>query len=103
VARAVATRGGSALLVTHRLRDVLEVCDRVTVLRGGKHVGTVPCAGLTEEALLSMMLGRRAGALYPDRTAAVRGDRVLYAEGLGGDQVADFSFDLHAGEIVGIT
>jgi ribose transport system ATP-binding protein len=103
VARAVATRGGSALLVTHRLRDVLEVCDRVTVLRGGKHVGTVACAGLTEEALLSMMLGRRAGALYPDRVARTRGDRVVFAEGLGGDQITDFSFDLHAGEIVGIT
>ncbi len=122
--------GGTAVLVTHKLRDALRHADAVTVLRRGRTVLARPVGrgadALTEAALATAMLGegatapapevaadpaalagaapddRRDGAPARDRTAVVRADRVRAADAWGVVRVRDATFSLYAGEIVGV-
>jgi ribose transport system ATP-binding protein len=83
----------------------MEVCDRLTVLRDGRVVGTVETADVTMEGLKRMMVGREmAGDYYRDDDAPSCGEaKVLSVRGLTvGDEVQDVCFDLHEGEIVGL-
>jgi ABC-type sugar transport system ATPase subunit len=63
--RALKAKGSSILYVTHRLGEIFEVCDTVTVLRNGRHVTTRAVAGLERQELIEFMLGRRFGEMYP--------------------------------------
>jgi len=99
--------GGAAVLyISHLLPEVLEICDRVTVMRDGRVVRTLDRAdvgrGPEAEAMLgSLMVGREMGDHFPRRGA--RGDRtVLSVRGLSaGGAVRDVSFDVRAGEVLG--
>ena len=59
--------GVSVIFISHRLEEVFELCDRVTVLKDGKLVGTRQVAEVTREALISMMVGRDLGELFPPK------------------------------------
>jgi ribose transport system ATP-binding protein len=104
--RDVAGRGGSALLVSHQLEEVLEHTDRVTVLRDGRVVASsVPTSELSERELIRLMLGRelqiesrRRRAPAPERAAVAAEIR-----GLRGDMVVDATLALADGEVVGVT
>jgi len=100
--RAVARRGSAVIFVSHRLDEVLGISDRISVLRDGRLAGTVETGAVTEAALVSMMLGRELGRLYPTRTAAQL-DRILGIEGLSGQLVRGLDLRMHRGEIVGLT
>ena len=63
--RALKAKGSSILYVTHRLGEIFEICDSVTVLRNGRHVTTRPVAGLERRELIALMLGRRFEEMYP--------------------------------------
>jgi simple sugar transport system ATP-binding protein len=99
--------GKSIIFISHKLNEVLEVADRITVLRRGKKIDTVPKAGATEDSLAKMMVGREV-LLRVQKTAAEPGDVVLRVEDLhvqddrGLPAVRGVSFDVRAGEIVGI-
>ncbi len=92
--------GAAVLFISHRLQEVFEICQRVTVMRDGRHVFTRPLAGLAADDLVQAMVGREV----VDRpTAGVRemGDVVLAVERLTREGVfSDVSFNVHAGEIV---
>jgi ABC-type sugar transport system ATPase subunit len=90
------------LFISHRLDEVFAICDRVTVLKDGRVVGTHDIADVTRERLISMMVGRDLGDLFPPRPAAARtSEPVLRAEGVAvGERVRDISIELRAGEIV---
>lgn len=102
--RLLASEGTSVLMVSHNLREVLDICDRVTVLRNGAVVESgLSTEGLTEADLTRLVLGRENLVedlieLYPAQPThfAVR------AEGVGGGRVRDVSFEVHGGEVVGI-
>jgi ribose transport system ATP-binding protein len=100
--RGVAARGSSVLFVSHRLEEVLEISDRISVIRDGRLVGTVERAGASEGQLIEMMLGRALGELYPAR-AAREGERFFGVHGLTGKIATDISFDVHRGEVIGLT
>ncbi len=107
VVRDLKSRGTSIIFISHKLNEVLEISDRVTVLRRGKKVDTVPTAGATEEGLARMMVGREVllrvekGAGTPtDALLRVQELRVLDDRGL--EAVRGVSFEVRAGEIVGI-
>lgn len=100
--RDVARRGSAVVFVSHRLDEIMEIADRVSVLRDGQLVQTVATAGTSARQLVAAMLGRELGTLYPVRGVA-RGRRVLGAERLSGRMVRDVSFDVHEGEILGLT
>ena len=63
--RALKAKGSSILYVTHRLGEIFEICDSVTVLRNGRHVTTRAVAGLERRELIALMLGRRFEEMYP--------------------------------------
>jgi len=96
--------GVSVLFISHRLDEIFAICDRVTVLKDGRLVGTHDTGEVTRERLISMMVGRDLGDLFPPRPAVARSGRsVLRAEGIAiGDRVRDASIDLRAGEIVAL-
>ena len=103
VVRQLARSGTTVVLVSHFLNEVLELADEVTILRDGRLVQTVPAAGQTEDSLLSAMLGRPLDAAFPPRRLVPADAPVLLSvRGLTAPGVNDVSFDLRAGEILGL-
>jgi ribose transport system ATP-binding protein len=100
--RDVATQGVGILFVTHRLDEVLDLTDRVTVLRDGHLVDTYQTESISEGQLIEAILGFALDRLYPTATEAA-GDRALRVEGLAGDAVDDFHLEARRGEIIGLT
>lgn len=107
VIRALAKSGVGVVLITHKLREVMAIADRVVVLRDGKVVGTTSPKETDEGQLAQMMVGREV-VLRVNRTEASKGAAVLTVKGL---QVRDerktltvkgIDFEVHAGEILGI-
>lgn len=100
--RSLRDEGVSLIFISHRLSEIFEVCDRITVLRDGKLIGTTPTAELTEDEVVSMMVGREIDEMFP-RTATERGRVVLEVSDLSdGDELQSVSFKLHSGEILGV-
>ncbi len=102
LARRVAGSGVAVLFVSHHFDEVFELAQSVTVLRDGRHITTRPVAGLTEEQLIELVIGRALEHADRDVKAAERRAVVLEVSGLGGDVLSDVSFAVHAGEIVGV-
>lgn len=91
------------IYVSHRLDEVFEICDSVTVLRDGRHVETGPISSFTRDRLIRQMVGRELQALYPDRTEAVPGRTALQVSGLTRVPVLhDVDLTVRQGEIVGL-
>ena len=94
-------QGVSIIYVNHRLDEVFEVCDRVTVLRDGEYVGTKEISEVSEDYLITMMVGREIGDLYYKEDIE-KGEKVLEVNNLNsGKNVKDASFELHKGEVLG--
>ena len=99
--------GMSIIFISHKLNEVLEIADRVTVLRRGKAVNTLPAAGATEAGLARLMVGREV-LLRVEKGAVTPGDPVLEVEDLhvrddrDVERVRGISFEVRAGEIVGL-
>ncbi|WP_343730176.1 ABC transporter ATP-binding protein [Duganella sp.] len=100
-------QGKTIILITHKLQEILDITDTVTVMRGGRVIGAVPTAGTTKEDLANMMVGRPIENNLP-RAPYNPGAPVLQVEGLqllddqGVKLLADIGFTLRAGEIVAI-
>ena len=95
-------RGVACIYVSHRMPEVFRLCDTVSVLRDGQHVGTRPIAELSEHELVRMMIGRPL-AEYVSPPNAVPGDEVLRVRGLSSlGKFDDVSFSLRSGEVLGI-
>jgi len=96
-------RGVGVVYVSHRLPEVLEVADRVTVLRDGEHQGTFDARTTTEPELVEQIVGRPFEAAFPQHKH-VEGEarEVLVVEGLQGQSFGPISFKLESGEIVGV-
>jgi simple sugar transport system ATP-binding protein len=107
IIRSLQADGKSIIFISHKLKEVLEIADRITVLRRGKTIETVPRQGATEASLARAMVGRDV-LLRVDKPPAQEGDVLLSVEDLwvkddrGIEKVRGVSFDVRAGEIVGI-
>jgi ABC-type uncharacterized transport system ATPase subunit len=107
IIRTLKREGTSIIFITHKLNEVLEIADRITVLRRGRKVDTVPHEGATEEGLAKLMVGREV-LLRVDKTPAQPAEPLLEVEGLtvlddrSLEAVRDLSLTVRAGEIVGI-
>ena len=105
--RAFAAEGNSVVLITHKLKEVMAVSDRVTVLRKGRVVGEVPTAETSVDALAGKMTGRWQPSPLQHAVTS-QGTVVLSVRDLGvlGDEgqlsVRDLSFDIRSGEILGV-
>jgi ABC-type sugar transport system ATPase subunit len=89
------------IYVSHRLDEVLEISDRISVLRDGATQATVAAGETTKSQLIELMTGRAADSLAPATAAPEPGPVVLSVSGLTNDVLQDVSFDLHRGEILG--
>ena len=107
IMRELTKRGVSIIFITHKLKEVLAVADRITVMRAGKVVGTAIPKETTERQLASMMVGREV-ILTVEKGPAKPGEEILKIEGMkvcdsrGLEAVRDVSFSVQAGEILGI-
>ena len=95
--------GVGIIYVSHRINEIRRVGDRVTVLRDGRKIDTVQASNVEETQLVEMMTGRKIDALFPD-IAAKAGEPMLEVRNLSttDGRLADVSFEVHAGEIVGV-
>ncbi|HEX6330270.1 MAG TPA: sugar ABC transporter ATP-binding protein [Actinomycetota bacterium] len=96
-------RGVGVVYVSHRLPEVLEIADRITVLRDGRSQGTFDASSTTEAELVELIVGRPFEAAFPHRAVAVaEPQEVLVVDGLQGQSFGPISFTLKRGEVVGI-
>ncbi len=103
IIRRLAVAGTTIVLVSHYLREVLDLAQDVTILRDGCVVRTARAADETEETMLNAMLGRPVGATFPARRPVpAQAPVVLSAAGIRAAGVNGVSLDLRAGEIVGL-
>ncbi|GAA1735920.1 sugar ABC transporter ATP-binding protein [Aeromicrobium alkaliterrae] len=97
-------RGVAILYVSHRLREIFDLCTTITVLKDGQHVTTRPAAALDESELVRLMVGRSLVTYFPDPLpGTVVGRPRLELEGVGHGDVDDVTLTVHAGEVVGIS
>jgi general nucleoside transport system ATP-binding protein len=107
ILRTLRQEGMAIVFITHKLNEVLEIADRVTVLRRGKKIETVPAQGATREGLARSMVGREV-LLRVEKRLAQPAEPLLTVEGLtvlddrNLEKVRDVSFEVRAKEIVGI-
>lgn len=93
--------GKTILYVSHRIEEVFEICDSITVLRDGKNVGTLKKEEASPDKVVKMMVGRSIETVYPTRNTQI-GDILLSVKDLSKkDEFKNISFNLNAGEILG--
>lgn len=107
IMRNLTKQGVSIVFITHKLKEVLEIADRITVMRRGKVVGTTVPEETSEAKLAEMMVGRQV-LLQVEKEEVIPGDVVIKVDNLvvkderGMDVVKGVSFDVRAGEILGV-
>jgi rhamnose transport system ATP-binding protein len=103
VVRTLRSQGAAVLFISHRLEEVFTICQRVTVMREGKHVLTSDLSGLTAGDLVRAMVGRDLAERAPAAGGASPGEPVLTVERLTREGVfTDISFTVRSGEIVAL-
>ncbi|GAM61194.1 ribose ABC transport system [Vibrio ishigakensis] len=102
VIRELREQGCGIVYISHRLKEIFEICDDITVLRDGKFIGQCQVSETDEDGLIEMMVGRKLDEQYP-RIDVRHGDLCLEVKGLTGSGVHDISFNLKRGEILGVS
>ena len=92
----------SIIYISHRLPEIFQLSDRVTVLRDGKKIKTLITAQTNSEELVRLMVGREMNDIYPEHTSYVSDEKLLEIQNVTGNGVTDISFDVHRGEILGL-
>ena len=98
-------RGISMIYISHRLEEIFQICDRITVLRDGNYIASLDTKETTKEELIRLMIGRELSQEFPKRLLEAECDgtkTVLKVEGLTNGKLKNVSFELKQGEILGI-
>jgi inositol transport system ATP-binding protein len=96
------SQGKGIIYITHKMKEVFAIADEVAVFRDGQYIGLQTADTLNDDSLISMMVGRELSTLFPERETPM-GKQILSVRDLSLDGVfKNVSFDLHAGEILGI-
>ena len=100
IIRELKAEGVTVIYISHRLEELFEICDRISVLRDGQYVTTVNAAETDKQQLITLMVGRELSETYPHKPAC--GDEVvLRTENLCGNGLENINIDLRKGEILG--
>jgi rhamnose transport system ATP-binding protein len=103
IMRKLRDQGTAIVFVSHRLDEVFEICDRITVLRDGELIGVRQKGETNVDEIIRMMVGRPLSALYERGASSTIGETLLEVQGLTRNRkFSDISFDVKAGEIVGL-
>lgn len=102
VLRELRLQGASVLYVSHRLDEIMTICDKATVIRDGRSVDTGKIADITHDDLVALMIGRRVEEAYPRQLTPPRDDVVFSADNLAIRGRAPLSLAVRAGEILGL-
>ena len=100
--RRYATAGQTIVFVTHRLDEVIAIADRVSVLRDGRHVGTVDAQGKTETDLVEMIVGRPLDRVFPETSPVETRELALEVRGLVAGPLQGVDLVLRKGEVLGV-
>jgi ribose transport system ATP-binding protein/inositol transport system ATP-binding protein len=100
--RDLKAQGASVIYISHRMDEIFEICDRVSVFRDGRFIDTCKVNEVSKDDLIAKMVGREIKNIFPKVDCAI-GETVLKAEGLSGKGFTDISFEAHAGEILGFS
>jgi ribose transport system ATP-binding protein len=102
VIRELKAAGCGVVYISHRMKEIFEICDDVTVFRDGQFIAERPVSELEEDTLIEMMVGRRLEEQYP-RINHARGALRLQVRDVCGPGVDNVSFELYSGEILGVS
>ncbi|OJF99868.1 lantibiotic ABC transporter permease [Rhizobium sp. 58] len=103
IIRGLRDRGVGVVYISHRLDEVFDIADRMTVMKDGQKVGTVATGDVKVDDIIRMMVGRPIATMFPERAKRGIGEELLKVEKLNaGRMVRDVSFSVRAGEIVGL-
>ncbi len=95
-------QGVSIIYISHRMEEIFNICDRITILRDGTYIGTENIAETSFEAIVKMMVGRELGEQFPERSNST-GDVIFEVSNLArSGYFQDVSFDVKQGEILGV-
>ena len=100
--RELKAKGVSIIYISHRMEEIFEICDRVSVFRDGTYIASRDMDGVTREELIQLMVGRKVTNVFPKVDCEI-GDEVFRVDGLSGNGFSDISFTVHAGEILGLS
>ncbi|MCK9547666.1 MAG: sugar ABC transporter ATP-binding protein [Sphaerochaeta sp.] len=101
IMRTLKRRGVAIIFISHKLEEVLQISDRIVVLRDGENCGDVETAQATKNHLVSLMVGRAVTNGSAKRTTIPSQETLLEAEGICGGRIQDASFSIKKGEILG--
>ncbi|MFJ5451204.1 ribose ABC transporter ATP-binding protein RbsA [Pectobacterium carotovorum] len=101
VIKELQSQGCGIVYISHRLKEIFEICDDITVFRDGQFIGERPVSDLEEDTLIEMMVGRKLEDQYP-RSNKVPGEVRLKVQNLSGPGVELVSFTVRKGEILGV-
>ncbi len=97
-------KGVSIVYISHRMEEIFELCDRITILRDGTYVGTEYIKDITMDDIVRMMIGREIGERYPKREGVTIGKEMLRVEGLTKTKkFENVNFSVKAGEVLGVS
>lgn len=102
VVRSLKAQGVSIIYISHRMEEIFEICDRITILRDGQYIGTENIVDTSFDSIVKMMVGRELGERYPARNSAIGVVVFEVADLARGGLFKDISFKVHAGEILGV-
>jgi ribose transport system ATP-binding protein len=104
IIRRLTSRGVAILYVSHRLKEIFELCDTITVLKDGSQVATRPSAEIDDGELVRLMVGRSISSFFPDPLPGTEvGEPRLELRGAGNGYVDGIDLTLRAGEVVGVS
>ncbi|WP_233982028.1 ribose ABC transporter ATP-binding protein RbsA [Pectobacterium versatile] len=101
VIKELQSQGCGIVYISHRLKEIFEICDDITVFRDGQFIGERPVSDLEEDTLIEMMVGRKLEDQYP-RSNKAPGEVRLKVQNLSGPGVERVSFTVRKGEILGV-
>ena len=96
-------QGISVLYISHRLAEIIDICDQITVFRDGKYIGTRKVNEITTDDMIAMMVGRKLENIYPHKAETVSDEILLEGKHFSGEMFHDVSFQLKKGEILGFS
>jgi len=104
IIRKLKARGCGIVYISHKMEEIFQLCDEITILRDGQWIATQPLEGLDMDKIIAMMVGRSLNQRFPDKTN-VPGETILEVRNLTSlrqPSIRDISFDLRKGEILGV-